>query len=63
MANAVTQIQSTQVRTLSSLQHDRFLADANWDLVAEYTSIEDPYKVVIINCKMKKIKNACNSFK
>jgi hypothetical protein len=36
------------MRTLAMLKHDRFLADANWKIVEKYTTIEDPYKKVLL---------------
>jgi len=43
MANATKQLVASQLKALTMLKHDRFLADANWKIVEKYTSIEDPY--------------------
>lgn len=46
MSNAHKQICGAQARTMAVLKSDRFLADAKWELVERYTSIENPYAKV-----------------
>ncbi|XP_013420708.1 sodium/hydrogen exchanger 10 [Lingula anatina] len=43
MANAVRHLKETKGRTLNVLKADRFLADADWDMVEESCEISDPY--------------------
>ncbi|KAF0287203.1 Sodium/hydrogen exchanger 11 [Amphibalanus amphitrite] len=43
MAHAIAQLRETRNKTISMLKMDRFLADANWDMVEKYTFIINPY--------------------
>ncbi|VVC86450.1 unnamed protein product [Leptidea sinapis] len=45
MTNCVKRIMSTRDRCISMLKMDKFLADANWDLVQSNTSIKHPYQI------------------
>ncbi|XP_037070931.1 sodium/hydrogen exchanger 10-like isoform X2 [Pollicipes pollicipes] len=43
MAHAISQLRETRSKAISMLKMDRFLADANWDMVEKYTFIVNPY--------------------
>ena len=43
MAHAISQLRETRDKAISMLKMDRFLADANWDMVEKYTFIVNPY--------------------
>lgn len=43
MRNAVKQLHHSKLKSVAMLKHDRFLADANWEIVDKYTIILDPY--------------------
>ncbi|CAH1803170.1 unnamed protein product [Owenia fusiformis] len=43
MASAVRHLEDRQRITLSMLKTDRFLADADWDMVEKMVSVQDPY--------------------
>ncbi|KAL4706164.1 hypothetical protein ACJJTC_013629, partial [Scirpophaga incertulas] len=45
MTNCVKRIMATRDRCISMLKIDKFLADANWDLVQEGTTIKHPYQL------------------
>ncbi|XP_026728345.1 sodium/hydrogen exchanger 10-like [Trichoplusia ni] len=45
MTNCVKRIMMTRDRCISMLKMDKFLADANWDLVQEGTTIKHPYQL------------------
>ncbi|XP_041975472.1 sodium/hydrogen exchanger 10-like isoform X2 [Aricia agestis] len=45
MTNCVRRIISTRDRCISMLKMDKFLADANWDLVQSGTTIKHPYQL------------------
>nr|XP_032523998.1 sodium/hydrogen exchanger 10-like isoform X1 [Danaus plexippus plexippus] len=45
MTNCVKRIMLTRDRCISMLKMDKFLADANWDLVQEGTTIKHPYQI------------------
>ncbi|XP_049880315.1 sodium/hydrogen exchanger 10-like [Pectinophora gossypiella] len=45
MTNCVKRIMLTRDRCISMLKMDKFLADANWDLVQEGTTIKHPYQL------------------
>ncbi|XP_052742004.1 sodium/hydrogen exchanger 10-like [Bicyclus anynana] len=45
MTNCVKRIMSTRDRCISMLKIDKFLADANWDLVQSGTTIKHPYQI------------------
>ncbi|XP_026320358.1 sodium/hydrogen exchanger 10-like isoform X3 [Hyposmocoma kahamanoa] len=45
MTNCVKRIMMTRDRCVSMLKMDKFLADANWDLVQEGTTIKHPYQL------------------
>ncbi|RVE45101.1 hypothetical protein evm_010210 [Chilo suppressalis] len=47
MTNCVKRIMMTRDRCVSMLKMDKFLADANWDLVEEGTQIKHPYQLQI----------------
>ncbi|XP_060807183.1 sodium/hydrogen exchanger 10-like [Amyelois transitella] len=47
MTNCVKRIMLTRDRCISMLKMDKFLADANWDLVQEGTEIKHPYQLQI----------------
>ncbi|KAM3961437.1 sperm-specific sodium:proton exchanger, partial [Aphomia sociella] len=47
MTNCVKRIMLTRDRCISMLKMDKFLADANWDLVQEGTTIKHPYQLQI----------------
>ncbi|XP_028170912.1 sodium/hydrogen exchanger 10-like [Ostrinia furnacalis] len=47
MTNCVKRIMMTRDRCISMLKMDKFLADANWDLVQEGTTIKHPYQLQI----------------
>ncbi|KAG6449326.1 hypothetical protein O3G_MSEX005984 [Manduca sexta] len=47
MTNCVKRIMTTRDRCISMLKMDKFLADANWDLVMEGTTIKHPYQIQI----------------
>ncbi|CAG7640037.1 unnamed protein product [Allacma fusca] len=53
MNNAYKQVSGAQVRTIAVLKNDRFLADAKWELVEKYTTIENPYAKQKSNTKKK----------
>ena len=53
MNNAVRQVQSAQERTTAALRHDRLLADCNFQVVEEFTTIENPYSKVLSSCQTK----------
>ncbi|XP_071100546.1 sperm-specific sodium:proton exchanger-like [Haliotis cracherodii] len=44
MASALRFIQDLRQKTLNMLKTDRFLADADWEMVEKACEIEDPYK-------------------
>ncbi|XP_062603630.1 sodium/hydrogen exchanger 10-like [Saccostrea cucullata] len=44
MANSLRFMQDMREKTLNMLKSDRFLADADWDVVEKSCEIEDPYK-------------------
>lgn len=44
MSTAVARVNEAKHRTIAMLKNDRFLADANWDIVDATASISDPYK-------------------
>ena len=44
MATAVKRVRDAQSRAISMLKSDRFLADANWNMVERSTLVEDPYQ-------------------
>lgn len=44
MYSAVQRVTESYQNTLSMLRIDRFLADANWDIVEHRVQVEDPYK-------------------
>ena len=46
MNNAFKHVTGSQGRTIAVLKNDRFLADASWELVEKYTTIENPYNKV-----------------
>lgn len=43
MAHVVKNLTGARVRTIIALKHDRFLADANWEIVHRFTHLMDPY--------------------
>ena len=43
MANAVRQVQESNLRTLTMLKADRFLADADWDMAERDCEMGNPY--------------------
>ena len=43
MSTAVRRVREAKMRAVSMLKSDRFLADANWDIVEQKTEITDPY--------------------
>jgi hypothetical protein len=43
MAHSVKNLTAARVRTIIALKHDRFLADANWEIVHRFTHLKDPY--------------------
>ncbi|CAH2057112.1 unnamed protein product, partial [Iphiclides podalirius] len=45
MTNCVKRIMLTRDRCISMLKMDKFLADANWDLVEAGTTIKHPYQI------------------
>ncbi|XP_045762547.1 sodium/hydrogen exchanger 10-like isoform X1 [Maniola jurtina] len=45
MTNCVKRIMATRDRCISMLKIDKFLADANWDLVQIGTTIKHPYQI------------------
>ncbi|XP_072948240.1 sperm-specific sodium:proton exchanger [Epargyreus clarus] len=45
MTNCVKRVMLTRDRCISMLKMDKFLADANWDLVQEGTTIKHPYQL------------------
>ncbi|XP_050356279.1 sodium/hydrogen exchanger 10-like [Nymphalis io] len=45
MTNSVKRIMSTRDRCISMLKMDKFLTDANWDLVQAGTTIKHPYQI------------------
>ncbi|KAI5638339.1 sodium/hydrogen exchanger family domain-containing protein [Phthorimaea operculella] len=45
MTNCVKRIMMTRDRCIAMLKMDKFLADANWDLVQEGTTIKHPYQL------------------
>ncbi|XP_013161885.1 PREDICTED: sodium/hydrogen exchanger 10-like [Papilio xuthus] len=45
MTNCVKRIMLTRDRCISMLKMDKFLADANWDLVQAGTTIKHPYQI------------------
>ncbi|CAB3229590.1 unnamed protein product [Arctia plantaginis] len=45
MTNCVKRIMLTRDRYISMLKMDKFLADANWDLVQDGTTIKHPYQI------------------
>ncbi|KAJ2941246.1 hypothetical protein O0L34_g3441 [Tuta absoluta] len=45
MTNCVKRVMMTRDRCISMLKMDKFLADANWDLVQEGTTIKHPYQL------------------
>ncbi|XP_063388340.1 sodium/hydrogen exchanger 10-like [Cydia fagiglandana] len=49
MTNCVKRIMMTRDRCISMLKMDKFLADANWDLVQESTTIKHPYQTQIVS--------------
>lgn len=55
MGNAVRQIQGAQQRTIGVVNHDRLLADCNFDVVQNYTNIENPYLKVLLQFHFLKI--------
>ena len=46
MNNAHKQVTGAQIRTIAVLKNDRFLADAKWESVEKFTSLENPYEKV-----------------
>ena len=44
MAHAISQLRETRNKAISMLKMDRFLANANWDMVEKYTFIANPYQ-------------------
>ena len=44
MSSAVGRVNDAKQRAMSMLKSDRFLADANWDIVSKTACIDDPYK-------------------
>ena len=42
LITAVHHIEDTKLKAISVLKSDKFLADANWDIVAERTAIDLP---------------------
>ena len=44
MAQAVKRVQEAQLRAMSMLKSDHFLADANWPMVEKSTFVDDPYR-------------------
>lgn len=44
MYSAVQRVSESYQNTLSMLKIDRFLADANWEIVEHRVHVEDPYK-------------------
>lgn len=44
MAQAVNRVHEAQQRAIGMLKSDPFLADANWGMVEDATTIKDPYK-------------------
>ncbi len=49
MAHVVKNLTAARVRTIIALKHDRFLADANWEVVHRFTHLQDPYAKVFIH--------------
>ncbi|CAK1591052.1 unnamed protein product [Parnassius mnemosyne] len=49
MTNCVKRIMMTRDRCISMLKMDKFLADANWDLVQQGTTIKHPYQIQMSN--------------
>ncbi|XP_075985479.1 sperm-specific sodium:proton exchanger-like isoform X1 [Anticarsia gemmatalis] len=45
MTNCVKRIMMTRDRCISMLKMDKFLADANWDMVQDGTTIKHPYQL------------------
>ena len=43
MSTAVRRVRDAKMRAISMLKSDRFLADANWEIVERKTEINDPY--------------------
>ena len=43
MASAVRNLQNVAESHINMYKTDRFLADADWDVVEKYIEIEDPY--------------------
>ncbi len=44
MASAIRTLRQVVDASLNMYRSDRFLADSDWDIVAESVEIEDPYK-------------------
>lgn len=45
VSTAVEGIHDTKKRAISLLKGDRFLADANWQIVNKFATVPNPYKV------------------
>lgn len=61
MAHVVRNLTAARVRTIIALKHDRFLADANWEIVHRFTHIQDPYaNVCSKSCLIKFMQNLEN---
>ena len=43
MASAIRALREVRVNAVATYKTDRFLADADWDMVEQHTVIEDPY--------------------
>ena len=46
MSTAVARVNEAKRRAISVLKSDRFLADANWDVVSKIAYIRDPYMIM-----------------
>ncbi|XP_064635099.1 sperm-specific sodium:proton exchanger-like [Lineus longissimus] len=44
MASAIRTLQEVKLRSMNVLKNDRFLADSDWTIVDEGTTVKDPYK-------------------
>ena len=67
MSTAVRRVREAKTRAIGMLKSDRFLADANWEVVEKKTGINDPYRIEYDDMEVNKIflkiqikSHACN---
>jgi len=47
MQNAVKTVWEAKRETIAMLKHDRMLIDADWQLIDDFTVVDDPYRKVV----------------